>query len=201
MHLREADHALCAHAPLSALPPCSDKFTGRVVEVVSGDCLVVKDRASGVERRINLSSIRTPRMGTRDRQPEPYATEAKEFLRCDLGLSVSTVECGLMSRGQLQCAGDGNHIPCFEPCFAEVAWSTRIPCSCQVLASLGAWGLGGECCLSALASPEASLKGRNQGVAGLHTSSVQPVLRCRPFHLKCRASHAMPAPVCAAGSG
>ena len=26
-------------------------------------------------------SVRAPRMGTRDRQPEPYATEAKEFLR------------------------------------------------------------------------------------------------------------------------
>ncbi len=65
---------------------CSDKFAGRVVEVVSGDCLVVKDKASGVERRINLSSIRAPRMGTRDRQPEPYATEAKEFLRWALAL-------------------------------------------------------------------------------------------------------------------
>lgn len=60
---------------------CSDKFVGRVAEIVSGDCLVVKDKTSGLERRINLSSIRAPRMGTRDRQPEPYATEAKEFLR------------------------------------------------------------------------------------------------------------------------
>ena len=59
----------------------SDKFLGVVVEVVSGDCLVVKDKASGVERRINLSSIRAPRMGTRDRAPDPWAAEAKEFLR------------------------------------------------------------------------------------------------------------------------
>lgn len=37
---------------------------------------------AGVERRVNLSSIRTPRMGARDRAPEPWAQEAKEFLRC-----------------------------------------------------------------------------------------------------------------------
>lgn len=36
---------------------------------------------AGVERRVNLSSIRAPRMGGRDRQPEPWAVEAKEFLR------------------------------------------------------------------------------------------------------------------------
>ncbi|PSC71228.1 hypothetical protein C2E20_5281 [Micractinium conductrix] len=68
----------------------SDKFTGTVVEVVSGDCLVVKDKAGGVERRINLSSIRAPRVGARDRQPEPWAIEAKEFLRSRLiGKEVS----------------------------------------------------------------------------------------------------------------
>lgn len=59
----------------------SDKFTGVVAEVVSGDCLIIKDKASGVERRVNLSSIRAPRMGTRERAPEPWAVEAKEFLR------------------------------------------------------------------------------------------------------------------------
>jgi hypothetical protein len=32
-----------------------------------------------------LSSIRAPRMGTRDRQPEPWAVEGKEFLRWVLG--------------------------------------------------------------------------------------------------------------------
>lgn len=37
---------------------------------------------AGVERRVNLSSVRAPRMGSRDRQPEPWAVEAKEFLRC-----------------------------------------------------------------------------------------------------------------------
>ncbi len=33
----------------------SDTFTGKVVEVVSGDCLVIKDAASGQERRVQLS--------------------------------------------------------------------------------------------------------------------------------------------------
>ena len=59
----------------------ADDFTGKVVEVVSGDCLVVKDSASGVERRVNLSSLRAPRMGRKGERPETYATEAKEFLR------------------------------------------------------------------------------------------------------------------------
>ena len=71
--------------PPACLLPCSDKFTGVVSEIVSGDCLVVRDAAGAgpsAERRINLSSIRAPRMGTRDRAPEPWAVEAKEFLRC-----------------------------------------------------------------------------------------------------------------------
>ena len=52
-----------------------------MVEVVSGDCLVVKDSTSGMERRVNLSSLRAPRMGRKGERPETYATEAKEFLR------------------------------------------------------------------------------------------------------------------------
>eukprot|EP00955_Chlamydomonas_euryale_P062771 358478-Chlamydomonas_euryale.AAC.12 len=59
----------------------SGTFTGRVVEVVSGDSLVVKDDASHAERRVQLSSLRAPRMGTRDRPSDAWATEAKEFLR------------------------------------------------------------------------------------------------------------------------
>lgn len=62
----------------------SDKFGGHVIEVVSGDCLVIKDRASGAERRINLSSVRAPRPSTRDRAADPWAHEAKEFLRSRL---------------------------------------------------------------------------------------------------------------------
>lgn len=77
------------------VPPASDSkaiinqnFTGKVVEVVSGDCIVVADDAVPfgsplAERRVNLSSIRAPLMRSREQQnkPEKYAREAKEFLR------------------------------------------------------------------------------------------------------------------------
>ncbi|CAN4086531.1 unnamed protein product [Withania somnifera] len=63
-------------------------FTGKVVEVVSGDCLVVADDSlpfgdPSAERRVNLSSIRAPKMGNprREEKPAPYARESKEFLR------------------------------------------------------------------------------------------------------------------------
>lgn len=59
----------------------SDNFTGTVTEIVSGDCLLVRDSASNTERRVNLSSIRAPRGATRERPAEPWAAEAKEFLR------------------------------------------------------------------------------------------------------------------------
>ncbi|XP_010483859.1 PREDICTED: staphylococcal nuclease domain-containing protein 1 [Camelina sativa] len=77
------------------VPPASNSkaihdqnFTGKVVEVVSGDCLVVADDAIPfgspmAERRVCLSSIRSPKMGNprREEKPAPYAREAKEFLR------------------------------------------------------------------------------------------------------------------------
>ncbi|KAJ8752668.1 hypothetical protein K2173_005557 [Erythroxylum novogranatense] len=66
-------------------------FTGKVVEVVSGDCIIVADDSVPfgsplAERRVNLSSIRCPKMGNprRDEKPAPYAREAKEFLRTRL---------------------------------------------------------------------------------------------------------------------
>ncbi|GFR42157.1 hypothetical protein Agub_g3009 [Astrephomene gubernaculifera] len=59
----------------------SDHFTGKVIEIVSGDCVVVKDAANGAERRVNLSSIRAPRPPARERSGEPWASEAREFLR------------------------------------------------------------------------------------------------------------------------
>ncbi|RWW27292.1 hypothetical protein BHE74_00026577 [Ensete ventricosum] len=62
-----------------------------VVEIVSGDCIIVADDAVPygsplAERRVNLSSIRAPKMGNprRDEKPAPYAREAKEFLRTRL---------------------------------------------------------------------------------------------------------------------
>lgn len=61
------------------------------MEVVSGDCIIVADDSMPygsplAERRVNLSSIRSPRMGNprRDEKPAPYAREAKEFLRTRL---------------------------------------------------------------------------------------------------------------------
>lgn len=66
-------------------------FTGKVVEVVSGDCVIVADDSvpygdPAAERRVNLSSIRCPKIGNprRDEKPAPYAREAKEFLRTRL---------------------------------------------------------------------------------------------------------------------
>ncbi|CAM6104246.1 unnamed protein product [Calypogeia fissa] len=80
------------------VPPVSNStairdvnFSGKVIEVVSGDCVVVADDAAPVgapeaERRVNLSSIRAPRIGNprRDEKPAPYGREAKEFLRSRL---------------------------------------------------------------------------------------------------------------------
>ena len=86
-------------APAGSSTKQSGKFTGTVSEVVSGDVLVVKDGASGAERRVTISSIRAPRAGRRDEKAEPYGTEAKEFLRSRLigrpltglpGVSAST---------------------------------------------------------------------------------------------------------------
>ncbi|GAB2257923.1 hypothetical protein Droror1_Dr00014083 [Drosera rotundifolia] len=78
-------------------PPSNSKaihnqnFTGKVVEVVSGDCIIVADDALPygsplAERRVNLSSIRCPKMGNprRDEKPQAYAREAKELLRSRL---------------------------------------------------------------------------------------------------------------------
>ncbi|KAK7399303.1 hypothetical protein VNO78_10484 [Psophocarpus tetragonolobus] len=66
-------------------------FTGKVVEVVSGDCIIIADDSIPygsplAERRVNLSSIRCPKVGNprRDEKPAPYAREAKEFLRTRL---------------------------------------------------------------------------------------------------------------------
>lgn len=60
----------------------TDAFLGKVIEVVSGDCIVVKEEGSGgKERRLQLSSLRAPRTATRDRAAEPWANDAKDFLR------------------------------------------------------------------------------------------------------------------------
>lgn len=60
-----------------------------MIEVVSGDCIFVADDSIPfgsplAERRVNLSSIRCPKLGNprRDEKPAPYAREgtAREFL-------------------------------------------------------------------------------------------------------------------------
>ncbi|GJZ80654.1 ribonuclease TUDOR 1-like protein [Tanacetum coccineum] len=63
----------------------------QVVEVVSGDCIIVANDALPfgspvAERRVNLSSIRCPKLESRQREekPSPYAREAREFLRTRL---------------------------------------------------------------------------------------------------------------------
>ncbi|KAL4383252.1 hypothetical protein GQ457_15G007210 [Hibiscus cannabinus] len=74
-------------------------FTGKVVEVVSGDCIVVADDSAPygsplAERRVNLSSIRCPKIGNprRDEKPAAYAREAREFLRTRLVGKQVTVQ-------------------------------------------------------------------------------------------------------------
>lgn len=71
-----------------------------MVEIVSGDCIVVADDAEpfgspSAERRVNLSSIKAPKLGNprrSDNVPEPFAREAKEFLRQKLiGRQVSHI--------------------------------------------------------------------------------------------------------------
>ena len=58
-------------------------FDAVVVEAVSGDVLTVAEKATGVERRVHLASVRAPRVGNerRGQKAEPWAVEAKEFLR------------------------------------------------------------------------------------------------------------------------
>jgi len=60
------------------------EFGGRVVEVLSGDTLVVAvPRGAGLpeERRLSLSSVRAPLMGRRDEKEAPFAWDAKDWLR------------------------------------------------------------------------------------------------------------------------
>ncbi|KAF7052112.1 hypothetical protein CFC21_060257 [Triticum aestivum] len=87
--------------PVTNSKPIHDqKFTGKVVEVVSGDCIIVADDAApygspSAERRVNLSSIRAPKLGNprrEDNKPDKFARESKEFLRTRLIGKQVTVE-------------------------------------------------------------------------------------------------------------
>mmetsp|Transcript_9984 Transcript_9984/g.28669 ORF Transcript_9984/g.28669 Transcript_9984/m.28669 type:complete len:953 (+) Transcript_9984:302-3160(+) len=66
--------------PPSANAKLAGEFKGKVIEIVSGDTLIVKD-PNGMEQRFSLASIRAPRLGRRDEKPEQFAVEAKEFMR------------------------------------------------------------------------------------------------------------------------
>ena len=61
-----------------------DTFTCIVIEIVSGDTIVVLNERTGEEERVCLSSVRARRMGSKGKNPEPYATEAREYLRKSL---------------------------------------------------------------------------------------------------------------------
>ena len=77
--------------PPSAGTRAAGAWEGPVVEVPSGDCLVVLDLSTGQERRVFLSSVRAPRPGRGGGVgAEPWGVEAREFLRARLaGKAVS----------------------------------------------------------------------------------------------------------------
>jgi staphylococcal nuclease domain-containing protein 1 len=62
-----------------------DGFEGHVVQVISGDTVVVKD-ATGNSHRITLASIAAPRLGNRRREvpDQPWSVQAREFTRAAL---------------------------------------------------------------------------------------------------------------------
>ena len=74
------------HNHVPAAPSTLGSFQARIVEVVSGDVVVVAHAATGAERRIGMASVRAPRMGNLKRGESPTAAglAAKEFLRASL---------------------------------------------------------------------------------------------------------------------
>ncbi|KAF7833593.1 ribonuclease TUDOR 1-like [Senna tora] len=88
---------------------------GKVVEVVSEDCVIVADDSIPYgsplpERRVNLSSIRCPNIGNPRRYEKlaPYAREAKEFLRTRLIGRQVTVQ---MEYSRKVGPADGSTVP------------------------------------------------------------------------------------------
>eukprot|EP01026_Neomeris_dumetosa_P038945 TRINITY_DN3183_c0_g1_i8.p1 TRINITY_DN3183_c0_g1~~TRINITY_DN3183_c0_g1_i8.p1 ORF type:complete len:856 (+),score=173.66 TRINITY_DN3183_c0_g1_i8:56-2623(+) len=66
----------------TSVPKEAQNFKAVVVEIVSGDTIVVKNKANNKEVRMSLASLRAPRMRTAGSDvPEPHAIDAKEFLR------------------------------------------------------------------------------------------------------------------------
>ena len=73
-------------APARSATAGAAEFAGKVVEIISGDFIVVRDLAiPPVEHKIALSSIKAPKLARRaEEKEEPFAWEAREFLRSRL---------------------------------------------------------------------------------------------------------------------
>ena len=72
-----------ADKPAGGSAGAHSDYEGKVVQVISGDSLIIADR-DGVERKVSLASIRAPRLGRRGERDEPFAVEAKEYMRSKL---------------------------------------------------------------------------------------------------------------------
>jgi staphylococcal nuclease domain-containing protein 1 len=59
----------------------TQEFQGRVVLASSGERLSIVPEGSDQEQKFSLASIRAPRLGARGQPDEPYAFEAREYLR------------------------------------------------------------------------------------------------------------------------
>eukprot|EP01006_Ploeotia_vitrea_P053318 TRINITY_DN67774_c8_g3_i1.p1 TRINITY_DN67774_c8_g3~~TRINITY_DN67774_c8_g3_i1.p1 ORF type:complete len:1093 (+),score=753.79 TRINITY_DN67774_c8_g3_i1:273-3281(+) len=69
------------------------RFSAKVVQIVSGDTVVVEDN-NGVQRRVVLSSVLAPRLGNSRRNvpDQPWSIEAREWMRKQLiGKRVTVV--------------------------------------------------------------------------------------------------------------
>lgn len=93
----------------------SDTFLGKVVEVVSGDTLVIKDiNGGGVERRVSLS-----RSAQHSRRSPCTSVHVHAFMRCtaerhcsyQLRAHLSTCVVGWLSLKAAQCPAIGFYSP------------------------------------------------------------------------------------------
>lgn len=57
-------------------------FIGKVIEVVSGDCLIIKSNSNKEHYRVFLNHLKAPKLNHKNPEmSENYANEAKECLR------------------------------------------------------------------------------------------------------------------------
>jgi staphylococcal nuclease domain-containing protein 1 len=122
-------------APVRAVAAGARTFSGRLLEVVSGDTLVIltnPTRPAGVaadERRVSLASIRAPRMGNarREEKDQPWAWEAKDWLRRTYaGKDVSvTVDYTRVMGGGAADKDGAEANPGQERSFATVLYTTK----------------------------------------------------------------------------